>query len=53
MKAHLIPSRIHERGNALLMVMMVTAISAIALASAMRWVSSNARMTARNNEYEY
>ncbi len=41
----------HERGNALLMVMMVTAISAVALASAMRWVSSNAQMTTRNNEY--
>lgn len=34
-----------------MLVMMVTAISAIALASAMRWVSSNSQMTTRNNEY--
>ncbi len=43
--------RSNQRGNALLLVMMVTAISAIALASAMRWVSSNSQMTTRNNEY--
>lgn len=51
MKSYPTPNRFHECGNALLMVMMVTAISAIALASAMRWVSSNAQMTTRNNEY--
>lgn len=51
MKSYLTPQRSGQRGNALLLIMMVTAISAIALASAMRWVSSNAQMTTRNNEY--
>lgn len=51
MKSYPTSNRSQKRGNALLMVMMVTAISAIALASAMRWVSSNAQMTTRNNEY--
>jgi type II secretory pathway component PulJ len=40
-----------ERGNALLLVMMTTVISAIALAGAMQWVSTNAQLTSRNNEY--
>ncbi|HSH15594.1 MAG TPA: hypothetical protein VLD18_06155 [Verrucomicrobiae bacterium] len=40
-----------ERGNALLLVMMTTVISAIALAGAMQWVSTNSRLTSRNNEY--
>lgn len=51
MKLHPSSPRNRERGNALLLVMLVTAISAIALAGAMRWVSSNAVMTSRNNEY--
>ena len=40
-----------ERGNALLLVMMTTVLSAIALGGAMQWVSTNAQLTSRNNEY--
>ncbi len=51
MKSYLQFKRSTERGNALLLVMMMTVISAIALAGAMQWVSTNARLTTRNNEY--
>lgn len=44
-------SRAFQEGNALLMVMMVTAISAIALAGALRWCSTTANINAHNNEY--
>lgn len=51
MKTHPQRKASRERGNALLLVMMTTVISAIALAGAMQWVSTNSRLTLRNNEY--
>ena len=51
MKSYLPSPKSQQRGSALLLIVMVVAISSILLASAMGWVSSNARMTARNNEY--
>lgn len=52
MKLYLHQSRhADRRGSALMMVAMVMAISAIILAGAMQWASSNSRMNTRNNDY--
>ncbi|HAV64101.1 MAG TPA: hypothetical protein DCY13_17260 [Verrucomicrobiales bacterium] len=44
-------SRAAERGSALMLVALVMAVSAIILTGAMQWASTNARLSARNNEY--